>query len=272
MAPAHPAISDEFCPPDISGLVIEDDAPVDNIFSEKQERLLTEPLYTSWTGPPHEQNQPPRPFAVLANVGLFPALRESPIVPDVMLVVDVKLNDDYSKKENRTYLMWVVGKCPDIVIEVVSNREGGELSEKMHRYRRIGIRFYVVFDPYHHLSSTSLRVYELRGDLYIALERFWFESIGLGLVEWEGEFERSREKWLRWCSKDGRLIPTGAEQVAVIARQATKEAQRATKEAQRATKEAQRASAEAERASKEADRAERLAARLRELGIDPDSV
>ena len=34
--------------PDISGIITEDDEPVDNIFSEKQQRLLTESLNSSW--------------------------------------------------------------------------------------------------------------------------------------------------------------------------------------------------------------------------------
>ena len=37
--------------PDIEALVTEDDTPVDNMPSEKQQRLLTEPLYSSWEGP-----------------------------------------------------------------------------------------------------------------------------------------------------------------------------------------------------------------------------
>ncbi len=36
--------------PDISHLVIEDDAPVDNLISEKQLRLLTETLYSTGAG------------------------------------------------------------------------------------------------------------------------------------------------------------------------------------------------------------------------------
>ena len=36
---------------DIESLVTEDDTPVDNMPSEKQQRLLTEPLYSSWAGP-----------------------------------------------------------------------------------------------------------------------------------------------------------------------------------------------------------------------------
>jgi len=34
--------------PNVDHLVTEDDTPVDNVFSEKQQRLLTEPLYASY--------------------------------------------------------------------------------------------------------------------------------------------------------------------------------------------------------------------------------
>jgi hypothetical protein len=37
--------------PDIQDLITEDDTPVDNLPSEKQQRLLTEPLYSAWAGP-----------------------------------------------------------------------------------------------------------------------------------------------------------------------------------------------------------------------------
>jgi hypothetical protein len=60
---------------------------VDNLFSEKQRRLLTEPLYASWQ--PAEQ----RAFAVFANVGLFYALREPALVPDAMLSMDISLRN-----------------------------------------------------------------------------------------------------------------------------------------------------------------------------------
>ena len=60
---------------------------------------------------------------------------------------------------------------------------------------------------------------------------------------WEGEYEGVKAVWLRWCDREGNVIPTGAELA-----------------------EAERQRAEAERA-----RAERLAARLRALGIDPDA-
>lgn len=63
--------------PSLEDLVTEDDTPVDNMFSEKQQRLLTEPLYSSW--------DPGRPFIAAANVGLFYAVRQPPLVPDAFL-------------------------------------------------------------------------------------------------------------------------------------------------------------------------------------------
>ena len=59
--------------PNVDHLVTEDDTPADNIFSEKQQRLLTEPLYSSWAGPGQG-----RPFVAMANVGLFYAIRKPP--------------------------------------------------------------------------------------------------------------------------------------------------------------------------------------------------
>jgi hypothetical protein len=58
-------------------LVTEDDTPVDNILSEKQQRLLTESLYGTWPGP-EECASGHRGFMAMANVGLFYALHEPP--------------------------------------------------------------------------------------------------------------------------------------------------------------------------------------------------
>src|SRR5438105_4663531 len=84
--------------PDTSHLVTEDDEPVDNLFSEKQQRLLTEPLYSSWSGPGEG-----RSFLCAANVGLFPSLHRPPIVPDAFLSVDVEIAPEWWKKPHRSY-------------------------------------------------------------------------------------------------------------------------------------------------------------------------
>ncbi|MGH9754516.1 MAG: hypothetical protein ACREA2_17190, partial [Blastocatellia bacterium] len=61
----------------------------------------------------------------------------------------------------------------------------------------------------------------------------------------EGSYEDTKPTlWLRWCDERENLIATGAE----------------------------RAAREAERAAREAERAALLAEKLRELGVDPDSI
>jgi hypothetical protein len=78
---------------DISHLSIEGDTPVDNLQSEKQQRLLVEPLYSS--------KPIPSPFLAAANVGLFYILKGDPVVPDMMLSLGVQCADDFSQKKNR---------------------------------------------------------------------------------------------------------------------------------------------------------------------------
>jgi hypothetical protein len=204
--------------PDESALVTEDDAPVDSILCEKGQRILTESLYTSWSGPPPaEEGGERRSFVALANVGLFSSLKEPPVVPDVMLSLDVKIPEELHLKRNRSYFMWRYGKPPEVVIEIVSNREGDELGKRFQRYRQIRVAYYVVYDPLHLLGDVSIRAFEWRGDLYVPMERPWFESVGLGLVEWEGEYEGTHGKWLRWCKRDGTVVPTGAERAKRLA-------------------------------------------------------
>ncbi|MEO7328113.1 MAG: Uma2 family endonuclease, partial [Minicystis sp.] len=99
--------------PDISKLVTEDDAPMDNFPSEKQQRLLTESLYSSWSGPPPGEDGEARTFLAAANVGVFAGLKEQAIVPDVFLSADVELQEDWWEKKNRSYFIWEMGKPPN---------------------------------------------------------------------------------------------------------------------------------------------------------------
>ena len=265
---------------EMENLVTEDDQPVDNILSEKQQRLLTEPLYGSWSGSDQEGTPGYCRFMALANVGLFYALRQPPLVPDMMLALDVPgLGPDLSQKVNRSYFIWVQdGKPPTVVVEVVSNREGGEDSLKLRKYAEIGVRYYVIFDPWRLLSERTLRTYQIAGAGQGYIEQIGgiLDAVGLGLSLWQGEYEGAEALWLRWTDRNGRLIPTGAEQAEQESQRAEQESQRAEQESQRAEQESQRAEQESQRAEQESQRAnvaeqraERLAARLRELDIDP---
>jgi len=108
----------------------------------------------------------------------------------------------------------------------------------------MGIAYYAVFELLQQVQETGqmdgqlLKVFELRGKHYVELPQpFWMEDVGLGLTIWEGEFEGVSSQWLRWCDRDGQVIPTGAEGREI-----------------------------------ERQRAERLAERLRAMGVNPDEV
>jgi hypothetical protein len=129
-----------------------------------------------------------------------------------------------------------MGKPPDMVIEVVSDRSGGEEDFKLEEYARIGVPYYVIFDPDEHLRGGVLRVFHLVRGGYRSRKASWLPRVGLGLKLWEGTFEGLTRSWLRWCDHEGIVVPTGEE-----------------------------------RAEQERQRAERLAAQLRALGIDPEA-
>jgi Uma2 family endonuclease len=229
--------------PDIRDLITEDDEPVDNLFSEKQQRLLTEPLYSAWAGPGDG-----RPFLAAANVGVFSMLRVPPIVPDMFLSLDVEVAEDWWRKEHRSYFLWEFGKPPDLALEIVSNREGGEDGENKRKYARMRVEHYVIHDPLRQAMAEALTVYRLEGAVYRRQEAARFPALGLGLALWEGVFEGKRDTWLRWTDAEGAVIPTGKEL---------------------ADRERQRADRAEQQLADQQGQIEQLMALLRQSGIDP---
>jgi len=227
----------DFLRPNIDHLITEDDEPVDNIFSEKQQRLLTDPLFSSWPG----SSEGKRAYVAFANVGLFYTVHQQAVVPDAMLSMDVEQPQEVWEKHHRSYFIWEYGKPPDVVIEVVSNRKGGEDTTKLRLYAQIGVPFYVIYDPEQQLSERILRVYGRNGGGYREMIDSYFPEIGLGVCLWEGVYQQMHAVWLRWCKRDLTPIPTGAE--------AARQAEEAARQAE--------------------ERAERLAAQLRALGVEP---
>ncbi len=208
----------------IETIVTEDDQPVDNFFSAKEQRLLAHSLYASWTPPQSEEKRrKQRRFLADVNVGVFFALHQPPLVPDFFLSLDVEPHKDWHKKEHRSYFVWEFGKVPEVVIEIVSNRKGGELTDKLKDYARMGVNYYVVHDPQKQLSEDTLRIYELGfGKRYRLREDHQLPDLGLGLTLWKGTFEGKEEVWLRWLDTKGRLILTGEERADEAEKRASK--------------------------------------------------
>jgi Uma2 family endonuclease len=257
--------------PDISHITTEDDEPVDNLFSEHQQRLLGDGIHDHWHSPDGQ------PFIAVSNVGLFYAVKKPPIVPDFMLSVGVEYPSTYWEKRHRTYFVWEFGKAPELAVEVVSNLVGNELDTKFDLYAQAGITYYVVYDPSEQYGTDTLRLFVREGEEYRRLEKPYFEMLRLGCTLWEGEYAGMHGTWLRWTHPDGSLIPTGAEAASAAmdllaqARTETLEARNETLEARNETLEARNEAHEARNEAYEARlRAENLAAKLRALGVNPD--
>lgn len=235
-------------------LVTEDDEPVD-LFSAKQQRLLVEPLYASWTPPPSEDDEDhtpgPRDFLADANVGIFFSVGQKPLVPDMFLSLDVKVNPEWIADQHRSYFVWRFGKVPDLVVEIVSNRKGGEMESKRKRYAQIGVPYYIVYDPYRILKGDDLYVYEIGfGKRYRRRDELTLPGIGLGVTLWPGRYEGGDAIWLRWLDDQGVLIPTGKERSDIAEQRASEAEQLAAREAearQRAEAELAQLRAEMER-------------------------
>mgnify|MGYP005848349385 CR=1 FL=1 len=231
----QPLICDDYYVPDANSLVTEDDTPVDNFASAKQQRLLVSSLYSS---------AQERTFLAEANVGIYHTDGQPAIVPDVFLSLNVLVPQNWWEKQNRSYLVWQFGKPPEVVIEIVSNKVGDELGNKLKIYEQMRVSYYIVYDPTQQLGQQVLRVYEIRGMRYSETSETWLEQVGLGLTLREGEFEGRQGVWLRWCYQDGTVLPTGDER----AKQAEHRAEQAEQ------------------------RAQLLAEQLRTLGVDPDML
>jgi hypothetical protein len=230
---------------DVSHIVTEDDEPVDNIFSAVQQRLLVEPLYSSWTGPGDG-----RPFFAESNIGVFYLLKAPPLVPDALLSLDVEADPDIHAKEHRSY----------VVVEVVSNKVGREDTSKLDKYARMKVSYYAIYDPDKFLSDDVLKIYRLNGYEYQLHSGEQLPGIHIGLRLWEGVYSEMRATWLRWIDEQGNLILTGKE----LAERETARSLQSQAEAAQAQAKVARLQAEKEAAIV---RAEKLAERLRQMGV-----
>ncbi|BAY85217.1 hypothetical protein NIES267_47160 [Calothrix parasitica NIES-267] len=170
-------------------------------------------------------------------VGVYYTDLKPAIVPDVFLSLNAEVPQNWWEKHNRCYMVWRFGKPPEVAIEIVSNKVGDELGEKLRIYEHMRASYYIVYDPNNQLSEETLRIYELRGMRYYQTSETWLEQVGLGLTLWSGEFEARQDSWLRWCYQDGTILPTGDE-----------------------------------RADNAEKKAAKLAEKLREMGINPDTL
>jgi Uma2 family endonuclease len=193
-----------------------------------------------------------------------------------------------ARKDRKSYTPNLEGDIPSIVMEFLSDEDGGEYSVKRtfppgkwFFYEQIlQVPTYAIFNP----ETGLLEVYRLQAGRYEleipdAEGRHWIADMGLFLGVWRGEKEERTGYWLRWWDEAGNLLPWAVERIEQESQRAEEERQRAEEERLRAQEERQRAEEERlraqeerQRAEQERQRADKLAEYLRSQGINPDEL
>jgi hypothetical protein len=197
---------------------------------------------------------------IATNFGICATVDEKTVVkaPDLVYIPAVKpLKDGVIR---RSYTPHAEGDRPLVVMEFISETEGGEYSinpyypyGKWYFYEQIlQVPIYAIFHP----KTNCLDVYRLIDGRYQKQEldadgRIWLEEMNLFLGVWQGKRAEMTTGWLRWWDKDGNLLLWGQESLDL---------------------ERQRLAEEKEKAEQEKQRAEKLADKLRDLGVNPDDL
>ncbi len=163
--------------------------------------------------------------------------------PDISKAPDVMVVLNHPAGERQSYQQWKENnRPPDVVFEFVSkSNSAGEMMEKLDFYSDMGCGEFFIYD-YRRSHFLAFRRQDGHLGRVVASPDGAWESLLLNVTF---GLDKQGKLWVRRA--DGKLMETQRQIL-------------------------QRAEAETQRAEAEAQRAEKLAAKLRELGIDPDSL
>lgn len=190
------------------------------------------------------------------------------IVPDGFLSLGVKRPmQDVTRK---SYFTWKEKVVPQFVLEHVSETKGGEYDEKLAIYEKLGVNYYVIYNPKFSKRDRHepLEFYRLEGDRYVLqpqTEPYWMPELGLGLGRCTQTCDPRDREVLCWFDEKGDRYLTQDER-------GEAERSRADIEHMRAERAEESERLARQQAKAATQRAEAMAAKLRELGIDPDSL
>ncbi|MGB7519867.1 MAG: Uma2 family endonuclease [Spirulinaceae cyanobacterium] len=188
------------------------DEPVDNIAQVELASALTDSLEVAQLLP--ENALVIGDYPICAKVNDKTVLK----APDWLYVPKIKAT---LQEINRSYTPHLDGEIPAVVMEFLSDKEGGEYSVKptyppgkWYFYEKVlQVRIYVIFEP----KQGLLEVYQL-GDTgsYQKQEldsnsRYFLSALNLFLGVWQGKKRNRTGYWLRFWGEEGNLLPWSVE-------------------------------------------------------------
>ncbi|MBD2615253.1 MAG: Uma2 family endonuclease [Nostoc sp. ZfuVER08] len=223
------------CLPSSEELPDSDDTPVDNELQDLIPGLLKAILAIAW---PERMD-----WFFGVDMGIYYDPDLPAIVPDGFLSLGVERF--YDENLRPSYVLWEEKKVPILVLEVVSQKYRGEYSSKKIEYAKLGILYYVVYNPFRR-RKRRLEVYKLVNNIYELHDGnpVWLPEISLGIGIERGTYLGIPREWVYWYNQQRQRFLTPEE-----------DRKLAQQQAQQAQQEVQL-----------------LRERLRSLGIDPDSL
>lgn len=184
-----------------------------------------------------------------------------------------------------SYKQWEEdGIAPQVVFEILSpSNTREEMAQKLSFYDKYGVEEYYYINPYRktalgwvRIDGTYQPVFPISGYISPRLGIRFEETDELRLFTPDGREFKTREERVEEIQEELRKTAIAFEEVRTRAieaeRQVLEEHERAEQEHERAKQEHERADWERERAEKEQRAKDAFAAKLRELGIDPDTL
>ncbi|MBD2691021.1 Uma2 family endonuclease [Anabaena catenula] len=243
--------------PDHTQLPESDGTFVKNFQEHPQSIIITDSIIQTL-----QKLHPDGQFCIGQDCGIYWRETEPPekgtVAPDWFYVPDVA--PTLAGKIRRSYVLWREYIPPLIAIELASGNgneerdttplaglQEGEKPGKFWVYERIiRIPYYAIYE----VNNDKLEVYHLVDFSFQKMQpnergHYPIPPLGVELGLWQGSYLNNPEQlWLRWWDKEGNLLLVGKEE----------------------------AQLERLRAEQAEDKAAKLAARLREMGIDPDTI
>jgi Uma2 family endonuclease len=143
-------------------------------------------------------------MGIYHTTGISPKV---PVVPDGFLSLGVPRRRP-GKKSRKSYVVWEEeGIVPKLALEVVSWTPGGEYDEKLDIYQKLGVLYYVIYNPdyWQRDRHQPFEVYKLvDGQYQLQIgEPYWMPEIGLAVGRSYGPIGGLDQEFLFWFDDQG---------------------------------------------------------------------